>query len=58
MLMHGGHASSTATVSLTVPEPATKVRFDFYGAGGWDAIPADHGISLVVAHRAPIVGHW
>jgi predicted dehydrogenase len=45
VLRHGSGASSTATVSLTVPERAATMRFDVYGEHGWDSIPTDHGVT-------------
>lgn len=49
VLRHGSDASSTVTVSLTVPEQAAALRCDVYGEHGWSAIPADHGVEAVDA---------
>jgi predicted dehydrogenase len=54
VLRHSGGASSTATVSLTVPEAAGALRFDLYGEQGWASVPTDHGIDPVQAHSAAV----
>ncbi len=54
VLRHDGGASSTATVSLTVPEQAATLRFDVYGEQGWTSIPTDHGVEPVQAHSAAV----
>lgn len=52
VLRHGPDASSTVTVSLTVPEAAAALRCDVYGRAGWRSLPADHGVGAVEAHTA------
>lgn len=42
-LRHGDDASSVATLSLTVPEAASTLRFDVYGEQGWAEVPREHG---------------
>lgn len=54
VLRHGPHASSTATLSLTVPESAAGLRLDVYGEHGWAAIPTDHGVEAVQAHTSAV----
>ena len=54
VLRHAGGASSTATVSLTVPEQAATLRFDLYGEHGWASIPADHDTDPVLAHSSAV----
>ncbi|MFC3689069.1 Gfo/Idh/MocA family protein [Aquipuribacter hungaricus] len=54
VLRHQGGASSTATVSLTVPEPAATLRFDVYGRDGWASIPRDHGVEPQDAHASAL----
>ena len=54
VLRHGSGASSTATVSLTVPQPAAALRFDVYGENGWASIPTDHGVEAVDAHTSAV----
>lgn len=54
VLRHASGASSTATLSLTVPERAAALRFDVYGEHGWASIPADHGVTPVQAHASAL----
>jgi len=54
VLRHSGGASSTATLSLTVPEQAATLRFDVYGRDGWESVPTDHGVQPVQAHSAAL----
>lgn len=54
VLRHRDGASSTATVSLTVPEQAATLRFDVYGEHGWTSIPTDHGVDPVQAHSSAL----
>lgn len=54
VLRHDSGASSSATVSLTVPEQAAVLRFDVYGDAGWTSIPSDHGVLPEQAHAAAV----
>ena len=54
VLRHEGGASSTATLSLTVPRAAAGVRLDVYGEHGWSSLPTDHGTQPQQAHAAAL----
>ena len=54
VLRHAGGASSTAILSLTVPEAAATLRFDVYGRDGWESIPTDHGVEPAQAYSAAL----
>lgn len=49
VLRHTSGSSSSATLSLTVPERAATMRFDVYGEHGWASVPKDHGVEAVDA---------
>lgn len=54
VLRHGDGASSTATLSLTLPEAAAALRLEVYGEHGRTTIPADHGVEAVDALSAAV----
>ena len=54
VLRHGSGVSSTATLSLTVPEGASTTRFDVYGEHGWASVPTDHGVLPEQAHASAV----
>ena len=54
VLRHSSGASSTATLSLTVPEGASTMKFDVYGEHGWASVPKDHGVEPEDAHASAV----